>query len=128
MSRDASITFEWGDGETTFRLDIKHLEKLQEARDCGPMVLLDRLSSGRWLVQDIREVIRWGIIGGGKQPAEASRLLRLYFEGDFPGVDNLLAAIRILGHGIVGPPEEAPGETEAPNPAESELTISPTAS
>lgn len=128
MSRDASITFEWGDGETTFRLDIKHLEKLQEARDCGPMVLLERLSSGRWMVQDIREVLRWGLIGGGKTPAEASKLLRLYFEETFPGVDNLLAAIRILGHAVVGPPDEPLGEPEAPNPAESELTISPTES
>lgn len=127
MSRDASITFEWGDGETTFRLGWGEIEKLQEVCDCGPYVLLDRLHSGTWRVQDIREVIRWGLIGGGMKPADAARQIRLYVEG-FPPADNLEAAQRIMRVGTFGAPEEPVGEPEAANPAESGSTISPTES
>jgi hypothetical protein len=128
MSRDASISFEWGDGDTTFALRWAELAKLQEARDCGPYVLLDRLLSGKWRIEDIREVIRWGLIGGGKRPEEASKLIRQYVEG-FPPVENLIVAQRIMGAGCVGAPDEPPpGEADAPNPAETASTISQTAS
>lgn len=131
MSRDASITFEWGDGPTTFRLGIGEMVKLQEARDCGPYALLNRLASADWRVEDVREVIRWGLVGGGKTPVEAAKLLKLYFEEvppNMPTASNLLAALRIIGAGCVGAPDEPPGEAAAPNPAGSASTTSPTAS
>lgn len=106
MSRQADINIVWGDGETYFRIGIGEMEKLQEARDVGPFVLLDRLLAGRWFVQDIRETLRWGLIGGGKTPVEAARLLKLYFEGFVPGGENLIAAQRVLGAALVGVEEE----------------------
>ena len=127
MSRDASISFEWGGEERAFRLAWGQLAKLQEARDCGPYVLLDRLVSGTWRVEDIREVIRWGLIGGGMSQEEAAKLIRLHVEG-FPPVENLAAAQRIMGAGCVGAPDEKLGEPDAPNPAGSESTTSPTES
>lgn len=105
MSRDASIAFEWGAGHTSFRLAWGELAKLQEATDCGPYYLLDTLISGKWRIEHIREVIRWGLIGGGMTPAEAAKQVRLYVEG-FPPVENLIAAQRILGAGCVGAPDE----------------------
>jgi hypothetical protein len=115
MSRQADITIEWGEGETHFRIGIGELEKLQEARDTGPFVLLDRLLTGRWLVQDLREVLRWGLIGGGKSPVESARLLKLYFEGFVPGGENLIAAQRVLGAALVGVEEEVGKKSEAAN-------------
>lgn len=124
MSRDASITFEWGDGEHTFVLKWGQLVKLQEATDCGPKYLYDMLMAGRWRVEHISETIRWGLIGGGKKPEEANKLLKLYVEG-FPLLDNVGPAIRILGAALAGAPDEPPGEASAPNPAgESPSTIS----
>lgn len=127
MSRDASVTFDWGDGETTFRLGWGEIEKLQEVRDCGPYVILDRLHSGTWHVQDIKEVIRWGLIGGGMKPADATRQIRLFVEG-LPPADNLEAAQRIMRVGTFGVPDETVGEPEAANPVESASTTSPTES
>jgi hypothetical protein len=126
VSRDASVTFEWGDGETTFRLAWAQWEKLQEVRDCGPYVLLERLHSGGWRIEDIREIIRWGLIGGGKKPEEASKLIRLYVEG-FPPADNLEAAQKIARIGTFGAQDETLGETEAPNLGENGSTVSQTA-
>jgi hypothetical protein len=113
MSRQADITIDWGEGATYFRIGIGELEKLQEARDAGPFVLLDRLLTGRWLVQDIRETLRWGLIGGGKTPVEAAKLLKLYFEGFVPGGENLIAAQRVLGAALVGVEEEVGKKSEA---------------
>lgn len=110
MSRQADITIEWGEGETYFRIGIGELEKLQEARDAGPFVLLDRVMHGRWYVQDIREILRWGLIGGGKSPVEAAKLLKLYFEGFVPAGENLIAAQRVLGAALVGSEEEDVGK------------------
>jgi hypothetical protein len=118
---------DWGDGETTFRLGWGEIEKLQEARDCGPYVLLDRLHSGTWRVEDIREVIRWGLIGGGMKHADAVKQIRLYVER-FAPADNLEAAQRIMRIGTFGVSDETVGEPEAANPAENASTISPTES
>lgn len=43
MSRNAEISFSWADGDYRFRLGVGELELLQEATDCGPYVLADRL-------------------------------------------------------------------------------------
>ncbi|TJV20613.1 MAG: gene transfer agent family protein [Mesorhizobium sp.] len=127
MSRDASIELEWGDGLHSFRLAWGQLIKLQEACDCGPFVLLDRLMMGRWKVEEIREVIRWGLIGGGMSVADASKLMKLYVEA-IPPFENLLTAQKVLSAGVAGAPDESPGETEAANLTETPSTISPTVS
>lgn len=128
MNRDGSIILPWGGEDRPFRLGTRELEKLQEARDCGPYVLLDRLLTGRWFVQDIREVLRWGLIGGGVEVADATRLLKLYFEDMPPAGINLVTAQRALGAGVIGAPEEDLGKNaEAANQGSSSPT-SPTGS
>lgn len=117
MSRDASITFTWGDGDTTFRLGWGEIEKLQEALDCGPYVLLNRLHSGEWRIHDIREVIRWGLIGGGMKAGDAAKQIRQYVEG-MPPAENLEAAQKIMRVGTFGASDETVGESEAPNQTE----------
>lgn len=128
MSRDGSIVLNWGGEDRLFRIGIKQLEKIQEARDAGPMLLLDRLLTGRWLVQDIREVIRWGLIGADVEVAEASRLLKLYFEDVPPAGINLVTAQRALGAGILGAPEEEVGKNAEAASQDSSSPTSPTGS
>lgn len=112
MARDASITLDWADGSYCFRLAWAELEKLQEAVDAGPWVVLDRLASQQCRVGDISHVIRLGLIGGGQEPAKALKLTRQYVEERPPG-ENLLHAQAILSIALHGAPEESVGEAAA---------------
>lgn len=101
------IEAEFGDG--TYRMglryaDVVELEKL--LGDVGPLVILQRLG-GPWQMQDIREIIRLSLIGGGMQPTKALALVRVYVEAR-PALENLALAYRVLATAINGPlPPEA---------------------
>ncbi|MBF2716264.1 gene transfer agent family protein [Agrobacterium vitis] len=112
--RNAELTMPWADGDYIFRLGWGELEGLQEACDAGPYVILDRLQTSTWRVGDISHVIRFGLIGGGKTPVEALTLVRKWVEAR-PPAENLLFAQAILTAGIVGAPDEKPGEADAAN-------------
>lgn len=105
MSRDASIDLTWADGDYRFRLAWGQLIELQEKCDAGPFVILNRLQAGTWRVQDISNVIRLGLIGGGMKPVDALKLVRTYVE-ERPPMENVLTAQAILSAGVAGAPEE----------------------
>lgn len=112
MSRDASITIEWADGEYPFRLGWYEIEKLQEVCDAGPYVILQRLGDQTCRVGDISHTIRWGLIGGGMSISEALKKVRTYVEARPPS-ENLIYARAILGAACYGAPEEELGNVEA---------------
>ena len=118
MSRDATIELDWADGEHRFRLGWGELIKLQEACDAGPLVIFGRLGSGTWRLNDIRETMRLGLIGGGKTPDAALALVRDYVEAR-PPMENVALARAILGAAVLGPADEAPGEAFAASETES---------
>ncbi len=113
MSRDAAITLTWADGQFKFRLGWGELEELQEKTDAGPYVVLRRLHSGEWRVQDVSSIIRIGLIGGGMTPDEAYKKVRFYVE-QRPPLESVPYARAILEAGLVGAPEERLGERRAP--------------
>lgn len=125
MARDARIELDWADGTYAFRLAWGQLVELQEKCDAGPYVVLNRLYGGQWKVEDIANVIRLGLIGGGTKPADALRLTRAYVE-TYPPLDNVLIAQAVLAAGLQGAPEEKVGEGEGE--AENASTTSPTES
>lgn len=127
MARDAKIALPWADGDYTFRLGWGELEELQEKCDAGPYVVLNRLQSESWRIEDISESIRLGLIGGGVAPTEALKLVRRYVLNR-PPAENLIFAQAILSAGVIGAPEEQLGETDAPDQAETGLTTFPTES
>ena len=118
MGRDASIELDFGPELQRFRLAWGQLSSLQEACDAGPYVILDRIMNGTWRMNDIRETIRYGLIGGGMTPSDALKLVREYVE-DRPPVENLMIAQAVLSAGLVGAPEEAVGEQDAASQTES---------
>jgi hypothetical protein len=118
MSRDGSVNLDWADGHYCFRLAWGELIKVQEECKAGPFAVLRRLTDGTWRLEDIREVIRWALIGGGKTPEEALRLIRDYVESR-PPLENLMFARGILAQAIHGAPDEEPGEAEAAPETES---------
>ncbi|THK38104.1 gene transfer agent family protein [Ensifer sp. MPMI2T] len=115
MSRSAAIDLDWGDSTYRFALRWGELAELQERVDAGPYVVLHRLHSHQWRIEDISNVIRLGLIGGGMEPAAALRKVRTYVESR-PPLENHSHALAILSAGLLGAPEEPVGEPEAPVP------------
>jgi len=124
MSRDARVELDWADGTYSFRLAWAQLIELQEKCDAGPYVVLNRLHSGQWRVEDISNVIRLGLIGGGMAPVEALKKVRTYVEAR-PPLENVLYAQAIIAAGLQGAPEEKLGEANG-EATESNPTTSPT--
>ncbi|NBB07855.1 gene transfer agent family protein [Pseudomonas monteilii] len=109
MSRDGSCELAFNGQMTPFKLSWRELMKIQEACDAGPYLVLDRLLSGRWRLQDISEVIKWGLIGAGMPQAEALKIVETEVQGRLP-LENLVIAQTVLGAGVVGAPEEEVGK------------------
>ncbi|HYD66168.1 MAG TPA: gene transfer agent family protein [Azospirillum sp.] len=105
MSRDASLMLDWADGTYRFRLGWGEIALLQEACDAGPFVILDRLQAKVCRIEEISNVLRCGLIGGGLAPVEALKKTRTYVEAR-PPAENLLHAIAVLSAGCYGAPEE----------------------
>lgn len=108
MSRDASGTVAWADGEYKFRLGIAELRELQEKCDAGPMWIYERLqlnAHNGWRLEDIRETIRLGLIGGGLPPPEALALVKRYVDKR-PATESILIAQAVLAFYLVGAPDE----------------------
>lgn len=124
MSRLGAISLDFADGTYAFRLPWKQLIELQEKCDAGPFVVFDRLRSGSWHLQDIRETIRLGLIGGDTDPPRALSMVRAYVE-ERPLAENVLLAIEILGAAILGVGDETVGEQDAANQAGNRSTTSP---
>jgi hypothetical protein len=114
MGRDARISYPFGDDEHTFRLAIGQLIELEEKRDAGAPLILNRLLSATWFVSDVREVIRLGLIGGGMPATDAIRLVKRYVEDVPSWQENALLATAVLGAALQGVEDEpAPGKPEA---------------
>lgn len=127
MSRDGSCEVPFNGKKTFFRLAWRELMKIQEACDAGPYVVLDRLLTGRWKLQDISEVIKWGLIGAGVDTQTALDLVASEVEKR-PPLESLVIAQRVLGAGVVGTPEEDVGKKSAAASPEEGSVHSPTES
>lgn len=136
MSRHASVTLSWADGDYTFRLAIGQLRELQESVNrprvklgaplIGPATLFEALRSNDAWLHDVREVIRLGLIGGGTKPADALDLVRRYVD-ERPMAESSVHATLVLGAALFGSeeepnegknqPAEMTGESTSPLPA-----------
>lgn len=112
-TRRQDITLDFGDGEYRFKLGIGEFERLQEKCDAGPPLILERLSTNRWLICDIRETIRLGLEGGGSPPAIVLALIRRYVD-ERPPAENVQLAQAILLAGILGVEDEPLKKAKAP--------------
>ncbi len=113
MSRSGKTPpLDWADGTYEFALHWGELSELQEICRAGPFVVLSRLASNQWRMEDISAVIRLGLIGGGMTPEKALGLVKTYVEAR-PPMENVSFARGILEIGLMGAPDEAPGERGA---------------
>jgi hypothetical protein len=113
------VTLEWAGVERRFALAIGHLRELQSHCGIGPQALWVRMVGPDWRVDDAREVIRLGLIGGGMEPSKASALIRDYYDpwiGDpvhLPTARAILAGAMTPPVGVEVPKDGATG-TNAP--------------
>jgi len=117
MSADGSVTLVWGDGENKFRFAIGQFRELQEkinqrriligAPAVGPMSLLTALKAQDVWPDDVRDILRIGLVGGGMPIKDAHRKLVTYFDNS-PPLEHALTAFAVLFAGLVGVPEELP--------------------
>ena len=123
MTRTAEVTLAFAGEERLFRLPIGRLRALQEKTDCGPMELIQRFAAGSWRVDDLRETIHQGLIGGGLAAPDAARLLKTDFD-DLPLGQFVGTAQAIVLAAVVGAGDEDAGEPEG----EAATSLSPEAS
>lgn len=99
---NGQIELAWGDGEHLFNIaKIGQVFELEDKCGCGVQEVLNRLREGRWKLNDVRETVRLGLIGGGKNPPEALLLVKRYVD-ERPWAENILVAQMILMAAIVG--------------------------
>lgn len=113
MTANGRVTLAWGDGDHEFNIaKIAHVLELEDKCGCGVREILTRIIERRWYVQDIREVIRLSLIGGGKSPVEALVLVKRYFD-ERPWEESVMTAQAILLASIVGVPGDEVGKDQA---------------
>lgn len=138
MSADGSVELIWGDGPNIFRLAIGQFRELQDkvntrrlsigASPVGPLTLLKALQANDAWPDDARDVLRIGLVGGGKTVERAHRMMTLFFDPT-PPLTHMRAAHAVLLAGLVGSPDEPMDskkkiETEAAGTSRSDLPLS----
>lgn len=103
-------TLVWKGGEHPFWLRIGELRALQQHCDAGPFWVYGRLISGQWRVEDVRETLRLGLIGGGMSEKDAGKLVDQSLE-DHALYAHVLPAVEIIKAAIFGDdPDDDVGE------------------
>lgn len=90
------ITLDFGDGEYPFLLTPSTLQALEDARDCGAFMIYTKLSHGSWKTQDVREVLRSALIGGGLPPEKTDHLIRFYVDARPAWEENAKIAAAVI--------------------------------
>lgn len=135
------LSIVWGDGEHKFRLPLGQIRELQEKCGAGPATILTRLIApqadllkfpkpdkddfegmalqsvirtlrGDWRIDDVRETIRLGLIGGGATPSEAHKLVVRYVD-ERPPLESIGVAAEILMRALMGNTDDPVGKQEA---------------
>jgi hypothetical protein len=134
MSTDASILLFFGDAEYCFKLGIGQFRELQDrvngrrlamgAPVVGPMSILKALQANDAWPDDVRDILRIALNGGGMKPQDTQRLLALYFDGE-PPLIHMKTAHAVLLAGLVGSPTEQIDAKKKPETPTTDRSSSP---
>lgn len=122
--RHCLIRLDWADGNYAFCLEYGEWLELKIKTKRGPQELFEVFVRGTWSADELREVIRVGLIGGGTEPVEALRLVRRYVEGR-PLLENVSIALQTLQAGLVTPDGEQPKKDHGEAAEEISPSVSP---
>lgn len=109
---DVTVRLDFAGEERPFALLIRELRALQSVCDAGPGELLQRFDAQRYRVDDVRETIRQGLIGGGLTDAVATKLMRDHFDNR-PLAQFVVLAQIIVAAALVGVEDDPVGEPKA---------------
>lgn len=119
------VDLTWAGGENNFALSIELMRALQQRCDAGPPVILERLATSAWFVDDVIMPIQLGLEGGGLSKEEARKLVKTYVESQ-PLTYSVLCARAVMMHALYGNEEDVPQMGE-PEGQETPLNPSPEA-
>ena len=111
----------WVGGEDDFALRLGELRALQTALDSGPEEVFNRMRIGTWRADDLIQVIRWGLVGGGMDSSEAALKVTGLFDLH-PAFQFKLLALQIVAHSLMGELDESPGKLDGEVPPESGIS------
>jgi len=100
----ALIELDFGDGRYPFKLGMQEAASLEADMEKGIFQTLNEIKTGAWRLKDLREIIRWGLIGGGMSPTEAVKKVQTYVD-QRPADENCALAMVIVGAALFGSPE-----------------------
>lgn len=114
MSAPGGRLITWANGEDMFRFSkVGQILDLEEK--CGAIgSVLQRLRSGAWSINDVRETIRNGLIGGGMDPEKALAAVQRHVDPPVgrPLAESALLAFNVLALAVVGGPDEPVGKDQ----------------
>lgn len=125
MSATGTRTIVWAGGEDVFCLaKVGLILDLEEKCKAGIGVIAARLENGAYGIQDVRETIRLGLIGGGATPERAMAAVKSHVDEN-PLGHSVLVAYEIVRATIFGVPQDDPvgrdvSETGKAEPAEAQ--------
>jgi hypothetical protein len=108
----------WPGGEHSFRLGIGELRAIEQRSDAGCAVVMMRLLSSQWKIDDVVGPIRLGLVGGGMQERDAQKAVEAALDVASPYALAVTAA-EIIRRFIMWETDDQPGEPEAGIAAES---------
>lgn len=113
MTTTATRTIVWVNGEDQFCLSKAGLIfDLEDKCGAGIAVVFNRLRSDCWKLNDVRETIRLGLIGGGRTPVEAMAIVKRHVD-DQPLLPLVLVAHAVLEAVMIGVPDDPVGKKKA---------------
>lgn len=124
MSANGTRSIVWANGEDQFCIaKVGLILDLEDKCKCGIATVMGRLEAGAWHLNDVRETIRLGLIGGGMTPEAAMAAVRRHVD-DAPLGIHVLLAYEVVKAAIFGVPDDPVGKG---SPAEAKETGSFTA-
>lgn len=116
----------WRNGEDDFCLaKVGDILALEEKCGVGIMAVMRRLETDAWGLNDVRETIRLGLIGGGMSPDKAMAAVKLHVDLNPNGLaPSVIIAHEILKAVLIGVPDDPVGK----NPAAEAETKAPVSS
>lgn len=110
MSANGMRTIIWAGGQDQFCLaKVGLILDLEAKCEAGIATVMTRLGSGTWRLNDVREPIRLGLIGGGMAPDKAMQAVRNHVD-DNPLTSSCLLAYAIIEAVMVGVPGDPVGK------------------
>ncbi|KAA3504571.1 gene transfer agent family protein [Rhizobium rhizogenes] len=112
----AIVEEDFADGTYKFALTWDLASEWEKTTDRSLYAaLLQAMRTGIYSLNDTRELVRLGLIGGGTAPKEALRLVRTYVE-ERPAAENFGLVINLVdafyhGKGVPDPDEGKPTES-----------------